>query len=292
MPADTMTPWDRVTLARHPQRPRALDFVGGLCDDFIELHGDRQLSDDRALVGGMATFRGRGVMVLGNQKGRNTRENLERNFGMARPQGYRKALRLMRHAEKFRLPLINFIDIPGADPGPTSEEHGQAMAIADNIHALADLRVPTLAIVIGEGGSGGALALGVADRVLMLENAIYTVASPEASASILWKDATQAPAAAAAMRITAPELLEFELIDAIIAESPPAHEDTAKAIAATGDAIEHHLRGLEEILAGDGGLQALLDLRYAKYRRIGHWREVEALTPNPSPAGRGEHQPG
>ncbi len=280
MPSDAiMTPWERVTLARHPQRPRALDFVTGLCEDFIELHGDRQLSDDRALIGGVATFRGRSVMVLGNQKGRNTRENLERNFGMARPEGYRKALRLMRHAEKFSLPLINFIDIPGADPGPTSEEHGQALAIADNIYALADLGVPTIAIVVGEGGSGGALALGVTDRVLMLENAVYTVASPEASASILWKDATQAPAAAAAMRITAPELLEFELIDAIIAEDPPAHEDTARAIAATGDAIEHHLTTLEELLAGPDGLQTLLDQRYAKYRKIGQWQEAVEATP-------------
>ncbi|HEX2282966.1 MAG TPA: carboxyl transferase domain-containing protein, partial [Thermomicrobiales bacterium] len=198
METDTtvMTPWDRVTIARHPQRPRMLDFVTALCDEFIELHGDRQLSDDRALVGGLGSFRGRSVMILGNQKGSNTRENLERNFGMARPEGYRKALRLMCHAEKFHLPLLTFIDIPGADPGPTSEEHGQAMAIAESIQALADLRVPSVAIVIGEGGSGGALALGLADRVLMLENAIYTVASPEASASILWKDATQAPAAA------------------------------------------------------------------------------------------------
>jgi acetyl-CoA carboxylase carboxyl transferase subunit alpha len=266
-----MTAWDRVTLARHPQRPRMLDFVAGLCEDFIELHGDRQLSDDRALVGGVARFRGRSVMVLGNQKGRNTRENLERNFGMARPEGYRKALRLMRHAEKFHLPLINFIDIPGADPGPTSEEHGQAMAIAESIQALSDLKVPTVAIVIGEGGSGGALALGLADRVIMLENAIYTVASPEASASILWKDATQAPAAATAMRITAPELLDFELIDAIVPESPPAHEDTAAAILATGDVIDENLKALEQVVAADNGLQDLLTSRYARYRAIGRW---------------------
>lgn len=270
----TMTPWDRVTLARHPLRPRTLDFVNGLCENFIEFHGDRQHMDDRALIGGVAIFRGRSVMVLGNQKGRNTRENLERNFGMARPQGYRKALRLMRHAEKFHLPLINFIDIPGADPGPTSEEHGQAMAIAESIHVMADINVPTIAIIIGEGGSGGALALGVTDRVLMLENAVYTVASPEASASILWKDATQAPAAAAAMRITAPELLEFGLIDAIVAEALPAHEDTAGAITATGDTIEGHLTSLEDVLAADDGLQTLRNQRYDKYRKIGRWQEA------------------
>ena len=275
-----LTPWDRVTLARHPQRPRTLDFVAALCEDFIEFHGDRQMNDDRALIGGVARFRGHSVMVLGNQKGRNTRENLERNFGMSRPEGYRKALRLMRHAEKFGLPLINFIDIPGADPGPTSEEHGQAMAIADSIQALADLQVPTIAIVIGEGGSGGALALGLTDRVLMLENAVYTVASPEASASILWQDATQAPAAAAAMRITAPELLDFGLIDAIIPEDPPAHEDSAAVIATTGDTIAEHLVPLIETVASPDGVQALLNARYDRYRAIGRWNEITSQGSN------------
>jgi acetyl-CoA carboxylase carboxyl transferase subunit alpha len=268
----TLTAWDRVTIARNPQRPRMLDFVNGMCEDFIELHGDRQLSDDRALVGGIANFRGRSVMVLGNQKGRNTRENLERNFGMARPEGYRKALRLMHHAEKFNMPLITLIDIPGADPGPTSEEHGQAMAIAESIQALSDLSVPTIAVVIGEGGSGGALALGLADRVIMLENAVYTVASPEASASILWKDATQAPEAAAAMRITAPELLEFGLIDAIVPEHIPAHEDGPAAILSTGDVIEAHLDDLIDTTT-NAGIDALLTNRYAKYRAIGQWME-------------------
>lgn len=261
--------WDRVTLARHPQRPRMLDYVSGLFEEFIELHGDRQLSDDRALVGGIAAFQGRSVMVLGNQKGRNTRENLERNFGMARPEGYRKALRLMRHAGKFHLPLITFIDIPGADPGPSSEEHGQAIAIAESIQALSDLRVPTIAIIIGEGGSGGALALGLADRVIMLENAVYTVASPEASASILWKDAAQAPAAASAMKITAPELLEFGLIDDIVPEAIPAHEDSAAAIAAAGATIDRHLAELEA-----SAIDALMSARYDKYRAIGRWNEA------------------
>lgn len=271
-----MSAWDRVTLARHPQRPRMLDFVGALCNDFIELRGDRHVGDDRALVGGVASFRGRSVLVMGNQKGRNTRENLERNFGMARPEGYRKAIRLVRHAEKFHLPIITFIDIPGADPGPTSEEHGQAMAIAESIQAFSDVPVPTIAVVIGEGGSGGALALGLTDRVVMLENAVYTVASPEASASILWKDASQAPSAAAAMKITAPELLEFGLIDAIVPEPQPAHEDREAITRATGDLLESLLDELQSVMMSEGGIHALLAARYAKYRAIGRWNETPA----------------
>lgn len=269
-----MTAWDRVTLARHPQRPRMLDFVSALCEEFIELRGDRQVGDDRALVGGVARFRGRSVMILGNQKGRNTRENLERNFGMARPEGYRKAIRLLRHAEKFHLPVITFIDIPGADPGPTSEEHGQAMAIAESIQMFSDLPVPTIAVVIGEGGSGGALALGLTDRIAMLANAVYTVASPEASASILWKDASQAPAAAKAMKITAPELLEFGLIDAIIPEETPAHEDRDGVTRATGDLIETLLLELESLVGSPGGIESLLTARYNKYRSIGRWSRL------------------
>ncbi len=271
-----MSAWDRVTLARHPQRPRMLDFVSALCEEFIELHGDRLIGDDRALVGGVARFRGRSVLLLGNQKGRNTRENLERNFGMARPEGYRKAIRLLRHARKFHLPVITFIDIPGADPGPASEEHGQAMAIAESIQAFSDLPVPTIAVVIGEGGSGGALALGMTDRIAMLENAVYTVASPEASASILWKDASQAPSAAAAMKITAPELLEFGLIDAIVPETSPAHEDRDTVTRATGDLIEAMLVDLEALIDSPAGVDALLAARYDKYRAIGHWNELQA----------------
>lgn len=271
-----MSAWDRVTLARHPQRPRMLDFVAALCEEFIELHGDRLIGDDRALVGGVARFRGRSVLLLGNQKGRNTRENLERNFGMARPEGYRKAIRLLRHAVKFHLPVITFIDIPGADPGPSSEEHGQAMAIAESIQAFSDLPVPTIAVIIGEGGSGGALALGMTDRIAMLENAVYTVASPEASASILWKDASQAPSAAAAMKITAPELLEFGLIDAIIPEALPAHEDRDAVTSATGDLIESLLAELEAVVESPAGIDALLAARYNKYRDIGRWSELAA----------------
>lgn len=280
MSAEAPTAWDRVLLARHPARPHTLAFVRALCDEFVELHGDRLSSDDIAIVGGVGSFRGRSIMFIGHQKGETTRENLERNFGMPRPEGYRKALRLMRQAEKFGLPLVTFIDTPGADPGLASEESGQAFAIAENIAALTALTTPSVAVVIGEGGSGGALAIGVADRVLMLENAIYSVASPEAAAAILWKDAGRAPDAAAAMRVSAPELHGFGLIDEVIAEDPPAHEDALKTIHATGDVIERHLHELDEVIRrGSTGERALLDARHAKYRAMGHWEELrtEAL---------------
>ncbi|CAN5526230.1 acetyl-CoA carboxylase carboxyltransferase subunit alpha [soil metagenome] len=262
--------WDRVTLARHPQRPRALDFINELFDDFVELHGDRQYRDDRALVGGPASYAGQSVMVLGNQKGRDTRDNLDRNFGMARPEGYRKAMRLMRLGGRFRLPLITFVDTPGADPGPSSEEHGQAFAIAECIQTLTTYPAPVVSIVIGEGGSGGALAIGVADRILMLENAIYSVASPEASASILWKNAGKAPAAAEAMRITAPDLLELGLIDRIIPESRPAHEDRAVSFRQTATALQETLNGLLDLVRSRGS-DALIDDRHERYMQIGSW---------------------
>jgi acetyl-CoA carboxylase carboxyl transferase subunit alpha len=268
-----LSAWDRVLLARHASRPHTLAYVRALCDEFVELRGDRADGDDGALVGGLARFRGRTVMVVGHQKGETTRENITRNFGMPRPDGYRKALRLLRQAEKFALPVLSFIDTPGADPGLASEEHGQAFAIAANIFAMADLAVPIVAVVIGEGGSGGALAIGVADRVLMLENAVYSVASPEASASIIWKDAGRAPEAAAVMRITAGELLELGLIDEIIPEQPAAHEDPHATILATGAAIERHLSELEEIWRrGAAGERSLLEARYAKYRSMGRWQ--------------------
>ncbi|HUG16459.1 MAG TPA: acetyl-CoA carboxylase carboxyltransferase subunit alpha [Thermomicrobiales bacterium] len=271
---ETRSPWDRVLLARHANRPHTLSFIRGLCDEFVELHGDRTAGDDPAMIGGLARFRGRTVIVVGHQKGESTRENLERNFGMAHPEGYRKALRLMRQAEKFSMPLLAFIDTPGADPGLESEEHGQAFAIAANVFGMTNLRIPTLSVVIGEGGSGGALAIGVADRVLMLENAIYSVASPEACAAIVWKDASRAPDAAAAMRVSAVDLLEFGLIDEMIAESPAAHEDPQATIAATGDAIERNLAEIEAIWKrGPSGERELLDARYAKYRAMGRWQE-------------------
>jgi len=221
--ANSLDAWARVQLARHPERPHTLDYIGELCSDFIELHGDRTFRDDAAIVGGLARLNGTGhtVMVMGHQKGSNTKENLRRHFGMAHPEGFRKARRLMRHAEKFGLPLLTFLDIPGADPGIASEERGQGTAIAECIQTLTELRTPIVATVIGEGGSGGALALGVADEVIMLENAVYAVASPDAAASILWRDARQAPAAAAAMKITAADALDFGVIDRIVPEPTP-----------------------------------------------------------------------
>ncbi|MBA3414029.1 MAG: acetyl-CoA carboxylase carboxyltransferase subunit alpha, partial [Chloroflexia bacterium] len=211
--ASHLAAWEQVQLARHRDRPRTLDYLDALTSDFVELHGDRTFGDDRALIGGLARFGERTVMVLGHQKGRDTKENLARNFGMARPEGYRKANRLLRQAGKFGMPVVTLIDTPGAEPGIGSEERGQATAIAESILTMSDLKVPIVAVVISEGGSGGALAIGVADRVLMLEHAIYSVISPEGAAAILWKDASKAPEAAATMRITAADLLRFEIID-------------------------------------------------------------------------------
>ena len=264
--------WARVQLARHPERPHTLDYIGELCSDFVELHGDRAFRDDSAIVGGLARLNSTGqtVMVVGHQKGANTKENLRRHFGMAHPEGFRKARRLMRHAEKFGLPLLTFLDIPGADPGIASEERGQGTAIAECIQTLTELRTPIVATVIGEGGSGGALALGVADEVLMLENAVYAVASPDAAASILWRDAKQAPAAAAAMKITAADALGFGVIDRIVAEPTPAHEDPRAAIRAVGAAIRESLDRLTALATDD-----LLAARYRKFRAIGRWHEIE-----------------
>ena len=221
----------------------------------------------------MARFGKTSVLVMGHQKGREMKENLARNFGMARPEGYRKADRLMRHAEKFNLPIITFIDTPGADPTIGSEERGQGTAIAESLMTMASLRTPIVAVVIGEGGSGGALAIGVADRVLMLENSIYSVVSPEGCAAILWKDAAKAPEAAASMRVTSHDLLGFGMIDEIIPEEPPAHENALEIITAAGAAITRHLADLIDIVDSGAGMQHLLDQRYAKFRRIGAWRE-------------------
>lgn len=267
----TLDAWARVQLARHAERPHTLDYIGDLCSDFIEMHGDRTFRDDPAIVGGIARLRGteQTVAVVGHQKGANTKENVRRHFGMAHPEGFRKARRIMRHAEKFGLPLLTFLDIPGADPGIASEERGQGTAIAECIQTLTELRVPIIATVIGEGGSGGALALGVADHVLMLENSVYAVASPDAAASILWKDAKQAPAAAAAMRITALDALELGVIDQIVPEPTPAHEDPHNAIRAVGTAIREALDYLTALDTDD-----LLAARYRKFRAIGKWSEV------------------
>jgi acetyl-CoA carboxylase carboxyl transferase subunit alpha len=269
------TTWDRVKLARHPERPHALDYLNELTLVFIELHGDRAFGDDLALIGGVARFGKTSVLVLGHQKGREMKENLERNFGMSRPEGYRKADRLMRHAEKFNLPIITFIDTPGADPTNGSEERGQGTAIAESLMTMASLRTPIVAVVIGEGGSGGALAIGVADRVLMLENAVYSVVSPEGCAAILWKDAAKAPEAAESMRIAAPDLLGFGMVDEVIPEEPPAHENPEAVIARAGEAITRHLASLIDTV-DTAGMDRLLDERYAKFRRMGAWRDATA----------------
>lgn len=264
-----LTPWDKVQLARHMQRPRTLDYIRGMCDDFVELHGDRRYGDDAAIVGGVGTFEGRTVVLVGHQKGRDARENIRRNFGMPHPEGYRKALRLFQHAEKFGFPVICFIDTPGANPNRESEERGQANAIAENILTMAGLKTPIIACVIGEGGSGGALAIGVGDRILMLEHAIYSVASPEAAASIIWRDAAKAPDAARAMRITAQDLLELGIIDEIVPEPPGgAHTDVAAMVTTLGDYVRRHLN---ELLALD--IETLLEQRYARYRAIGRYEE-------------------
>ncbi|MGH7252884.1 MAG: acetyl-CoA carboxylase carboxyltransferase subunit alpha, partial [Nitrospiraceae bacterium] len=213
-----LTPWQRTQLARHALRPSVLDYVGAMCRDFVELHGDRAFGDDRAIVGGLARFNGRSVMVIGHQKGRDTKDNLRRTCGMAHPEGYRKALRLMQLAEKFAAPVITLVDTPGAYPGLGAEERGQAEAIARNLLEMAGLRTPIITAVIGEGGSGGALAVGLADRVVMFDNSVYSVISPEGCAAILWKDSSQRERAAEALKITAQDLLQLGVIDEILPE--------------------------------------------------------------------------
>lgn len=265
-----LTPWDRVQLARHPQRPHTLDYIAALCEDFTELHGDRRFGDDAAIVGGLATFAERTVMVVGHQKGSDTRENVKRNFGMPHPEGYRKAQRLMRQAEKFGIPLLCFVDTPAADPKKESEERGQANAIAESILVMTNLRVPIIATVIGEGGSGGALALSVADRILMQENTIYSVASPEATASILWRDSAKAPDAARALKLTAQDLHQMRIIDEVIPEpAGGAHKSPQDAITMLGVRIRAHLDLITRL-----DIPSLLKQRYQKYRMIGEYIEV------------------
>lgn len=267
-----LEPWDHVQLARHPQRPHTLDYVRALCEEFVELHGDRLYGDDAALIAGLARFEGQTVALLGHQKGSNTKENIKHNFGSPHPEGYRKALRVMRHAEKFGFPLLCFIDTPGASPNMESEERGQGWAIAENLLVMADLRIPIVATVIGEGGSGGALAIGVADRLLMLEHAIYSVASPEASAAILWRDSSKAPEAAKAMKITAADLHQLGIADEVVPETAGgAHLDSARTIADVGEAIRRHLHDLLGF-----STDQLLRRRYDKYRAIGVLQEMQA----------------
>lgn len=267
---------DRVRIARDPQRPGTLDYINDLFSNFVELHGDRVFGDDHALIGGLATFRNRSVLVMGHQGGTNTRENIARNFGMPRPEGFRKARRLMQHAEKFSLPIITFIDTSGADPGIGSEERGQGTAIAESLLAMVGIRVPVVCVVIGEGGSGGALAISLGDRLLMLENAVYAVASPEACAAILWKDASFAGEAAETMRVTALDLQRFGIIDELIAEPVPAHQAPSETIRSVGNSVERHLTELDGIFGeGDAAsIDALLNARYDKFRVIGAWHEV------------------
>jgi acetyl-CoA carboxylase carboxyl transferase subunit alpha len=268
----SLSPWQRVQVARHPKRPYALDYVGALCDDFQELHGDRQFKDDRALVGGTAFFEGRSVMIIAQQKGRDTRENIVRNFGMPQPEGYRKALRLMKLAEKFGLPVLSFIDTPGAYPGVESEARHVSEAIAVNLREMALLKVPSIAIIVGEGGSGGALGIGVTDRVLIFENAYYSVISPEGCAAILWKDRANAPQAAEALKLNAANLKELAVVDEVIAEPfGGAHNDAAAAAASLKAALNRHLGELTQL-----DIEKLLDTRYERYRALGEYRETAA----------------
>jgi acetyl-CoA carboxylase carboxyl transferase subunit alpha len=274
-----LTPWQRVQLARHPKRPYTLDYLKTAFSDFNELHGDRLFAEDRAIVGGFAKLDEYRVMVIGTQKGRDTKENILRNFGSAHPEGYRKALRLMRTASKFGLPVVTLIDISGAYPGIGSEERHVAEAIAVNLREMAVLEVPIIAIVIGEGGSGGALGIGVADRVLMLENAYYSVIPPEGCAAILWRDRAAAAKAAAALKITAKDLLEFKIIEEIIPEPlGGAHTD----MAASAESLKSHLlKHLREVLALS--VTERLKRRYEKFRSYGHFTENVDLESNGVP---------
>ncbi len=264
-----LTPWQRTLLARHPNRPFTLDYVDTLCTEWVELHGDRAGYDDAALVCGLARFCGRPVVVIGHQKGRNTKENIKRNFGMARPDGYRKALRVMNLANDQGLPILTFIDTPGAYPGVDAEERGQAEAIARNIFEMARLEVPVITVVIGEGGSGGALAIGVANRVLMLENSVYSVISPEGCAAILWRDRAEGSRAAEALKITASDCLEFGVVDEVISEPfGGAHRRRDEVIENVGEAIARHLGELEGLSP-----EALREDRYDRFRRLGRFQE-------------------
>ncbi len=266
---ENLTSWQRVLLSRHPERPYTLDYIGLIMDEFVEIHGDRHFSDDKALIAGLAEMDGQKLMVMGHQKGRETTENLERNFGCAHPEGYRKAMRLMRLAEKFEIPIVTFIDTPGAYPGVGAEERGQAEAIAYNLREMAGLKVPVVVVVIGEGGSGGALGIGVGDKIFVLENAYYSVISPEGCAAILWRERSKAPAAAKALRLTAPELLELGIIDGMIKESlGGAHRNSAKTAARIKSAIKKSLQELS-VLSPD----ELVQQRYEKYREMGEYRE-------------------
>ena len=264
-----LTAWEQVQLARHPLRPYTLDYVGAFASEFVELHGDRTFADDPAIVGGFMTINDLKVMMIGQQKGRDTRENIRRNFGMPNPEGYRKANRLMRMAAKFKLPIVTLIDTPGAYPGLGAEERGQAQAIAENLKLMASLPVPIVCVVIGEGGSGGALALGVADRILMLQHAVYSVITPEGCAAILWKDQSKVKEAADALKLTAKHLMDLGIIDRIIPEPPGgAHRDPAVTAEALGRAIYEEVKYLQH-----QNTRALLERRLQKYMNMGYFEQ-------------------
>ena len=260
-----LTAWQKVQLARHPQRPYSLDYINMMLTDFIELHGDRSFSDDKAIIGGFAKLNNQKMIVIGHQKGRDIKDNIRRNFGCAHPEGYRKSLRLMQLAEEFKLPIVIFIDTPGAYPGIGAEERGQAQAIALNLREMSCISTPIIAIVIGEGGSGGALGIGIADRVFVLENAYYSVISPEGCAAILWKSGAKAPEAAEVLKLTAQDLLKLGIIDEIILEPlGGAHRDPQKTADTIKEVIERNLRELKAQTE-----ENLLKSRYKKFRDIG-----------------------
>lgn len=264
-----LTNWQKVQLSRHPDRPYTRDYIQMIFEDFLEIHGDRHFWDDKALIGGFARISGRRVMVLGHQKGRDMKESLERNFGCAHPEGYRKAMRLMNLAEKFDIPIVSFIDTPGAYPGIGAEERGQAEAIAYNLREMSGIKVPIVVFVIGEGGSGGALGIGVGDRIFVMENAYYSVISPEGCAAILWRERSKAPLAAECLKLTAPELIDLGIIDGQVKEplggAHRAPEKAAKEIKKT------LLKALDDLSSVT--VKELLDGRYKKYRNIGDYRE-------------------
>lgn len=270
---DTNPSWERVLLARHAKRPHSLDYIQRLFTDFVELHGDRAFADDHAIVTGMAWFDGAPVMVVAQQKGRDTKQRMFRNFGYPHPEGYRKSMRMMEMAAKFNRPILAFLDTPGAWHGKDAEERGQGRAIANNLREMSRLGVPIVAVVLGEGGSGGALALGVANRIYMLENAVYSVISPESCAAIIYRDSAKAPAAAASLKMTAPDLLKLGLIDGIVPEPPGgAHEDPD----GTAEALRETLRSALASLQGMSPKQ-LIDDRYSKFRAMGSAFVTEQL---------------
>jgi len=268
-----LQPWDKVLIARHQERPTTLDYIGEIFDDFIEFHGDRLYGDDSAIVAGLAWYKGKPVTIVGHQRGKDTKDNIHRNFGMPHPEGYRKALRHMKQADKFGRPIICFIDTKGAYPGKAAEERGQSEAIARNLMEMSGLRVPIICIVIGEGGSGGALALGVGDRLLMLENSTYSVISPEGAAAVLWKDSSKAQQAAESMKITAGDLKKLGIVDGIIPElKGGAHRDAKKQAERIDTAIERTLGELSNLNG-----QELLDQRWDKYKQIGSYRDAQLI---------------